>query len=89
MMVGSCSEFQLHMHVCTHTQEQRSGTIIGKNYIIKTHGHVSVAKKDMRHTSVLFIGAAKSPFSTPRISITAGPISINYALCIHDFAYQI
>ena len=61
---------------------------------IKTHGHVSAAKKDVQHTSVLFTGTAKSPFSTPHISITTGPISIKfsyifYALHIHDFTYQI
>ena len=43
---------------------------------IKTNGCVSAAKKDMRHTSVLFTGTAKSLFSTPHISITTGPISI-------------
>ena len=46
--------------------------------IIKTHGRVSVAKEDVRHTSVLFTGTAKSPFSTPYISITTGPISITF-----------
>ena len=45
---------------------------------IKTHGHVSAAKKDMRHTSVLFTGTAKSLFSTLHISITTGPISIKF-----------
>ena len=44
--------------------------------IIKTHGRVSAVKKDVRHTSVLFTGTAKSPFSTPHISITTRPISI-------------
>ena len=43
---------------------------------IKTHGRVSAAKEVMWHTSVLFTGTAKSPFSTPHISITTGPISI-------------
>ena len=49
---------------------------------IKTHGHVSAAKKDVRHTSVLYTGTAKSPFSTPHICIITGPISsyIFYAL---------
>ena len=46
--------------------------------IIKTHGCVSAAKKDMRHTSVLFTGTAKSPFSIPHISITTGLISIKF-----------
>ena len=32
---------------------------------IKTHGHVSVPKKDMWHTSMLFTGTTMSPFSTP------------------------
>ena len=32
----------------------------------------------MRHTSVLFTGTAKSPFSTPHISITTGLIYINF-----------
>ena len=45
---------------------------------IKTHGRVSAANKDMRHTSVLFTGTAKSPFSTPHISINTGPISIKF-----------
>ena len=46
--------------------------------LIKTHGHVSAAKKDVRLTSVLFTGTTKSPFSTPHISITTGPISIKF-----------
>ena len=45
---------------------------------IKTHGRVSAAKEDVRHTSVLFTGTAKSPFSTPHTSITTGPISIKF-----------
>ena len=32
----------------------------------------------MWHTSILFTGTAKSPFSTPHISITTGPISIKF-----------
>ena len=35
---------------------------------------MSVAKKDVQHTSVLFIRTTKSPFSTLHISITTGPI---------------
>ena len=34
---------------------------------IKTHGHVSAAKKDVWHTSVLFTGTPNSPFSTPHM----------------------
>ena len=48
----------------------------GNSSFIKTHDHVSAAKKDVWHTSVLFTGTAKSPFSTPHISITTGLISI-------------
>ena len=46
--------------------------------LIKTHGHVSAAKKAMWCTSVLLTGTANLPFSTPRISMTIGPISIKY-----------
>ena len=45
---------------------------------IKTHGCVSAAKEDVWHTSLLFTGTAKSPFSTPHISITTGSISIKF-----------
>ena len=45
---------------------------------IKTHGSVSAAKEVMWHTSVLFTGTAKSPFSTHHISITTGLISIKF-----------
>ena len=45
---------------------------------IKTHDCVSVAKKYMRHTSVLLTGTTKSPFSTPCISIITRPISIKF-----------
>ena len=48
------------------------------NACIKTHGCVSPAKKDLQHTSVLFTGTAKAPFSTPHISITNGLISIKF-----------
>ena len=61
---------------------------------IKTHGCMSVAKKDMRHTSVLLTGTIKSPFLTPHISITMYrtnfyQIYVFYALLIYDFIYQI
>ena len=46
--------------------------------VIKTHGRVSAAKEDVRHTSVLFTGTAKSPLLTPHISITTGLISIKF-----------
>ena len=46
--------------------------------VIKTHGRVSAAKKDAQHTSVLFTGTAKTPYSTPHISITSGPIPIKF-----------
>ena len=51
-----------------------------KPMIIKTHGCVLVAKKDVWHTSVLFTGTAKSLFSTPHISITTGPLNL-HILC--------
>ena len=59
---------------------------------IKTHGRMSVAKKDVRHTSVLFTGTAKSLFLTNHNSITMYctnfyQIYIFYALNIHDFTY--
>ena len=53
---------------------------VPKVRLIKTHVRVSAAKKDMRHTSVLFTGTAKSPFSTPHISITTGPVSIKFTI---------
>ena len=45
--------------------------------LIKTHGHVSAAKKAMWCTSVLFTGTANCHFQ-PLISLTIGPISIKY-----------
>ena len=44
--------------------------------IIKTHSCVFAAKKDVRHTSVLFTENANLPFSIPHISITSKVISI-------------
>ena len=53
------------------------------NYFkIKTHGHMSAAKKDLQHTSELFTGTTKSPFSTPCISITTGLISTKFTYFI-------
>ena len=43
-----------------------------------TRCRVSATKKDMWHTSVLFTGTTKSPFSTPHISITTGFITIQF-----------
>ena len=43
---------------------------------IKTHSHVSAAKKAVWHTSVLFIGTINSLFPIPHMSITTGPISM-------------
>ena len=50
--------------------------------IIKTHVRVSAAKKAVWHTSVLFTGTAKLPFSTPCISITTGLISMKFTYFI-------
>ena len=44
---------------------------------IKTHGHVS-GQESYVHASVLFTGTANLQFSTPRISITTGTISIKF-----------
>ena len=46
--------------------------------IIKTHSHLSAAKKGVQHTSLLFTGTAKSPFPTPHISITTEQISTKF-----------
>ena len=46
--------------------------------LIKTHGCVSVTKKAVWHTSMLFTETANSPFSTPCISITLGLIYIKF-----------
>ena len=46
--------------------------------VIKMHGHMSAAKKVVRHTSVSFTGITNSPFSTPPISITTESISIHF-----------
>ena len=46
--------------------------------VIKTHGHVSVTKEAMWCTSVLFTGTVNLLFSTARISITTGLISIKF-----------
>ena len=43
---------------------------------IKTHSHVSAAKKAVWHTSVLFIGTINSLFPIPHMSITTVPISM-------------
>ena len=53
---------------------------LGGSIRIKTHGHVSAAKKDVWHTNVLHVltGTAKSPFATPDISTTTGLISIKF-----------
>ena len=45
---------------------------------IRTKSHVSSAKKAVWCTIVLFTGTANSPFLTPHISITTGPISIKF-----------
>ena len=50
----------------------------GFSYYIKVYGHVSAAKKDMLHSSVLFTGTANLPFSTPCISVTTQPICTTF-----------
>ena len=53
-------------------------TIIHCYIYIKTHSRVSVAKKAVWYTSMLFTETTNSPFSTPHKSITTGPISIKF-----------
>ena len=55
---------------------------------IKTHGRVSVAKKDVRHTSMLFTRTAKSPFFSKRF-IAMGDASTqvrNHFICSYCIA---
>ena len=52
--------------------------------LTKTYGRVSVAKKAVWCTSVLFIGTANSPFSTPYISIITRLISIKFTYFLHS-----
>ena len=47
------------------------------SYNIKTHSCVSLAKKAVKHTTVLFTGITNSPFSI-LVSITTWPISIKF-----------
>ena len=47
-------------------------------FSIKTHGQVSVARKDVLHTSVLFTGTSNLRFSTPCVSVTAGLICTKF-----------
>ena len=71
-----CTHFLWYYVSCTFP---RSRTCDIKTYV---YGCVSVAKKDVRHTSVLFTGTTKSPFSTSHISITTGLISIKFTYCM-------
>ena len=61
------------------------------NLRIKTYGQVSMVKKDVWDTSVLFRGSAKFPFSTIHISGTSKPICTKFTLCyvlyIYNFTY--
>ena len=65
-------------YIATGMQDVHTIQGMQKPLYIKTHGRVSAAKEVMWHTSVLFTGTAKSPFSTPHISITTGPISMKF-----------
>ena len=67
----------MHVWLYTTTQvylgsEKMSKFIINNSCLFRSynHGRASAAKKDVRHTSVLFTGTTKSPFSTPHISLT-------------------
>ena len=62
------------------------------NDYIKTHGHVSVSKKDVQHTSVLFTGTAITVFNTLYLYnywTNFYQIYIFYALYIHNLTYHI
>ena len=48
--------------------------------MIKTHCCVSAAKKDVWHTSVLFTGTAKLPFSKPHI---VGVVDVDVRVSSH------
>ena len=65
-------------HIYLHVIPEAMLMVSKDTSTIKTHGCVPAAKEDVWHTSVLFTGTAKSPFSTPHISITTGPISIKF-----------
>ena len=65
-------------YLATTKLRQDCWLIFLHNQQIKTHGHVSAAKKAVWRASVLFTGTANSPFSTPRISITTRLISIKF-----------
>ena len=55
---GKVTENKINIPIVKHQNPKKmwNGTPI------KTHSRVSAAKKDVRHTSVLFTGTAKSPF---------------------------
>ena len=55
---------------------------------IKTHGCVSVAKKDAWHICELFTSTIRLLISAPCISKTTGQVYIFYALHIHNLTFQ-
>ena len=73
--IAFCNAFVMY---ATHVFQACPIELVANLYHIRTHGHVSVAKKSVWHTSVLFTGTTNSPFSTPGISITTEPISMTF-----------
>ena len=63
--------------------------LIMVDQLIKTHGHMSAAKKtkDAEHTSVLFTGTVKSPNSAFHISKTTKLIFIQFIYFL-PYTYQ-
>ena len=78
---GEHMHARVHAHTHTHTHN------------ISRHSRVSAAKKDVRHTSVLFTGTAKSwpPPHSYLYKYYTGfyEIYVFYVLYIHDLTYQI
>ena len=63
---------------CDRVEDDSKGKYLYLQCKIKTHSCVSVAKKDMLHTGVLFTGTSNLPLSTPYISVTAALICTKF-----------
>ena len=80
---GTCKSFICNLHACMNTHHY----LVANLYHIKTHDRVSEAKKAVWCTNVLFTGTANSPFSTPCIYISTGPISIKFTYFILAYTW--
>ena len=80
---GTCKSFICNLHPYMNTHHY----LVAKLYHIKTHDRVSEAKKAVWCTSVLFTGTANSPFSTPCIYISTGPICIKFTYFILAYTW--